>query len=438
MDKTSGKQKLLLEYLISSADTFAICKNIIEPEYFNPEYRKVVMFLHDYFDKYSATPDINQIEAETSVKFDIQEVTKAKLDYCCIEVEKFCKSKAYQTAVIESSALLGTDKEDQIEQIIKNAALVSLNKDMGVQYFENPVQRLEEYSKMPQRISTGWREVDELMGGGLARTEILLVSANSGGGKSITLANLAVNMVMTGLNVLYITLEMSEPLVAQRFDVIFTGISTVNWIPHLYEIADILTEIGPNVGKLTIKRMPSGTNSNTIRSYVKEYQLKTGITPDLLVVDYLDIMSPNEKVSADNVSEKDKRSTEQFKDVLEEYNMMGATASQQNRAAIEAAELNQGHIAGGITKVNTVDWYLSIVMTPTMKAAGEMMFIFLKSRSSEAVGKTVCLIWDNKHLRVRNLLTNEKADDDGVIWNIQSKQEAPSRKKKSLMDILDM
>lgn len=433
MIKKDGKQKLLLEYLISSPDTFAICKAILQPEYFNPEFRKVVTFLNSYYDNYSATPDIDQIRAETSIEFSKHVITKDKIEYCSTEIEKFCKAKAMEGAVIKASALLGTENEDQIEQIIKDAVLISLNKDMGVHYFEDPTSRLEEYSKLPQRISTNWKEVDELMGGGLARTEIFLVSANSGGGKSITLANLAVNMIMKKLNVLYISLEMSEPMVAQRFDTMFTGVSTVNWEPHLYEIADALTEIAPNVGKLVIKRMPSGTNCNTIRAYLKEFQLKLGFVPDLLIVDYLDLMNPNERVSADNVSEKDKRSTEQLKDILEDYNMMGATASQQNRGAIEAAEINQSHIAGGLTKVNTVDWYVSIIMTPTMKASGEMMWIFLKSRSSDAVGKTINLLWDNKNLRVKDLLLNANGDADIAMYKKITEQKG---KKKSLADIM--
>lgn len=435
MDKKNGKQQLLLEYLISSADTFAICKSILKAEYFNPEYRKVVSFMHDYYDKYSSIPDTYQILAETSVELSTQQITRDKIAYCSDEIEKFCQGKAIELAITEASKLIGSDKESNIEKLVRDAVAVSLTKDMGVDYFVNPLDRLRELSKEPQRISTGWKDVDDMMGGGLARTEILLFSANSGGGKSITLANLAVNMIMQGLNVLYVTLELSETMTSQRFDTMFTGISSVNWEPHMYEIADIIEGIGPTVGKLTIKRMPSGTNSNAIRAYLKEYELKTGIIPDLLIVDYLDILGANEKVSADNVWEKDKRSTEQLRDILFDYNMMGATASQQTRAAIEAAELNQGHIAGGITKVNTVDWYISIVMTPTMKAAGEMMWLFLKSRSSDAVGKSVNLLWDNVFLRIKNMLVNKDGDADIAAFK---KMTEVKEKKRSLADIMEL
>lgn len=437
MDK-NNKQKLLLEYMISSPDIFALCRNILKSSYFTPDYRRAVDFLHNYYDKYSATPSIDQINAETSVVLKKQDVTKDQINYCTDEIEAFCRQKAIESAIvtITASDLIKKGDSGKIEQLVRDAISVSLTKDLGIHYFDNPLERLEENAKAPQRISTGWRDVDNSLGGGLARTELLLVSANSGGGKSITLANLAVNMVLQGLNVLYISLELSETMVAQRFDTMFTGVPSVNWQSHMYDMANTIEKIGPNAGELTIKRMSSGTSAMAIRAYLKEFELKRGIIPDLLVVDYLDLMGSNEQVSADNIWEKDKRATEQLRDILDDYQMMGATASQQNRAAIDATELNQGHIAGGISKVNTVDWYISIVMTPAMKIAGEMMFVFLKSRSSDAVGTQVLLKWDNTWLRVSN--ADKQQEEDRFEESIQQKKKLHKGEKKSLLDIMDI
>ena len=99
----------------------------------------------------------------------------------------------------------------------------------------------------------------------------------------------------------------------------------------------------------------------------------------LIVVDYLDLMNPNQKVDMNDVFTKDKLSTEQLRDILFDYNAIGATASQLNRDSIKAAEHDQSHIAGGISKLNTVDWALSIIWNPKMKAAGEIGMCFLKA-----------------------------------------------------------
>jgi hypothetical protein len=221
-------------------------------------------------------------------------------------------------------------------------------------------------------------------------------------------------------------------MVAQRYDTMFTGVPSVIWKDNLHDIANSIDLLAPHMGKLNIKRMPAGTNCNQIRGYLKEFELKHGYIPDMLIVDYLDIMGPNERMSADNVFEKDKASAEQLRDVGEDYNMFIVSASQQNRSAIDAQELNHSHIAGGLSKINTVDWYISIVLTPTMKAAGEIMFIFLKTRSSDGVGKQVVLKWINKSLRITNMANRESVDDDGVIT-----QKVANNKNKKRVDGMD-
>lgn len=446
MQSNSYKQQLLVEYMISSPDTFALCKTIVKSEYFDPEYRKSVEFLHDYYNQYSSTPSPAQIEAETGIKLSIQPTTRADINYCTNEIETFCKRRAVQQAVLSAPKMIAEGDYGGVERMIKDAVSISLNRNMGLSYFTDPLARLEEMIKGSPRIPTFGPEFDALMGGGLARKEILMLSANSGGGKSIALANLALNWLSTPksptdsrkLDVLYISLELSEEMIGQRFDTMYTGISTVCWRDNYREIAGTLEDIAPHVGRMTIKHMPSGTTANSIRAYLKEFELTNGYVPDCLILDYLDLGGPNEHVSADNISEKDKRAAEQFRDILFEYNMYGATASQQNRSAIEAQELNHSHIAGGLTKINTVDWYVSIIMTPTMKAAGEIGFAFLKTRSSDGVGKIVYMKWDNNGLRIRSLPRNDDIDDDGVITSKMAKfKEGSPPKRRSFLDSFD-
>lgn len=436
----SNKQQLLLEYLVSSSDTFAVCKSIVKPEYFNPEFRKTVDFLHSYYDKYNALPSTDQIVAETDVTLKHRDITKDQISYCSDEVEAFCRRKALEHAVLAAPAYIDKDDGGAIEKLVRDALSVSLSRDLGIDYFAESQTRLEKMLDQPQRTPTMWTDFDNLLNGGLARTEMILFSANSGGGKSITLANLAENFLLQGFNVLYLSFELSEEMIAQRFDTMFTGVPTVAWRSKYQDIIKTLGNVEPNVGKLTIKRMSTGTNANAIRAYLKEFELTKGYIPDMIIADYLDIMGPNEKVGADNVSEKDKQVAEQFRDILFDYNMFGATASQQNRSAIDAQELNHSHIAGGLTKVNTVDVYVSIIMTPTMKAAGEIGFAFLKTRSSDGVGKTIYLRWDNNSLRIKNPMSDSDPDEDGVIAEKVAEQRS-SRKppsKKSLLDLMDI
>lgn len=429
------KQKLLFEYLISSPDTFTLCHPILKAKYFDPEFRKAMDFALNYYGQYRAIATPEQIAAESGLTLEYRTVSRDDLEYCRNEIEKFCRRKALEAAIVASPELLESDEGAKFEQMVKDALSVSLTKDLGLDYFADPLSRLEKMAEKPLRTSTGWRSMDELLGGGLARTEMILFCANSGGGKSVTLGNLALNFLKQGLNVLYLSLELSEEMISQRFDMMLSGISPVAVQSRYKEIAHAVLKASKGMGSFKIKRMQSGTNANQIRGYIKECETKEGFVPDLLIVDYLDIMGPNEHVSADNVSEKDKRVAEQLRDIGFTYNMYIASASQLNRSAIDAEQLNQSHTAGGLTKVNTVDWQVAIVHNSAMKAMGEILYTFLKARSSDAVGKTVYMKWDGSSLLVTD--KDRPKDGDGIKSAVQNSTLTgiPEKTDKSFLDI---
>src|ERR1700722_9331445 len=102
----SIKQKLLIEYLISSSDTFALCQGIVEPDYFDPEFRNTVKFVKDYFQEYDATPEPPQIKAETGTTLERREVSRDEITYCTNEIEKFCRHRAMEKAILNSVSMV--------------------------------------------------------------------------------------------------------------------------------------------------------------------------------------------------------------------------------------------------------------------------------------------------------------------------------------------
>lgn len=394
------KQKLLIEYLISSADTFTLCQGIIQPDYFDPEFRNTVKFIKDYFNQYNTTPEPRQIKAETGVKLERQEVGKDELQYCSNEIEAFCKQRAMEKAILSSVAMVNAKDFGTVMTTVKDALLVSLHRDLGLRYFDDPSERLDRMSNGNYIEPTGWKEIDELLFGGPGRKEMLLVSAGPGGGKSICLANLGYNFIERGLDVLYISLELSEDVIAQRFDTMFTGISRKDWKQHKSEIAVRVSSAKEGKGNLDIKQFPSGTNQSQLLSYIKEYHLFYNKMPDLVIIDYLDLMNPNEKIDIGDIWVKDKLVSEQIRDIAVQFNLVIATASQLNRSAVKATQHDHSQIAGGISKINTTDVYWSILFNDAQRAKGEIAFVLQKTRNSDGVGKTVYLKWDAKHLRI--------------------------------------
>ena len=389
------KQKLLIEYLLSSPDTFALCTSIINPDYFAAEFRNSVKFIQEYYEEFNTLPKTHQVMAETDVEFATFDIMHDEVEYCAREVEAFCKQSAIEKAIINSAEILSDEKKDNgaIEQLIKDAVTISLNKDLGLDYFEDVRERLDRLEHEAARLPTGWDEVDGLLNGGHARKELLVFSANSGVGKSVALLNYGLNQAEKGLSVLYISLELSEDLISQRYDTMISSVDTAAWKQNKEKIIQAVEKKAETSSRITVKRMNSGTTPREIRSYLKEFELKKGYVPDILVIDYLDIMGSNERVSADNVFEKDKRSAEQLRDIGNDYNMAIATASQQNRSAVDEVRINQSHVAGGISKINTADTWISIIATDSMKAQNECRFQFIKTRTSDGVGKQVTLKW---------------------------------------------
>jgi replicative DNA helicase len=402
-----NKQRLLLEYVISSPDLFAICDSVIDPRYFDADLRGAVALVKDYFREYKNLPDADIIAAETGVQLKQEPISRDKLEYCVVEVEKFCRQRAIVMAMNESADLLAQGDYGTIEAKFKAAVNLSVAKDLGVSLFDSPREILHRISQTERPISTGYDDLDKKLFGGLIRKQIMIISGPSGGGKSLFMNNIALNYAESGHHVLFVTLELSQDLNYLRLASMISGISQNGWFMNIEEIASRVENYqsiygnGKN-GNLYIKRMPMGTKPSQIRAVVKEYELVHGVPPDLLVVDYLDIMGCDVKVPVDNISLKDKYATEGLREVGVDNNMMVVTGSQLKKEAQGDVDVGASQMAGGQTKMNTADIWGSIILTDEMKAAGVVGIKLIKTRTSDGKEKVAFMEFDNSSLRIRN------------------------------------
>jgi len=275
---------------------------------------------------------------------------------------------------------------------------------MGTDYFENPRSRLEGLKSSNGQISTGWPSVDRKLYGGFNRGELNIFAAASGGGKSLFLANLGINWALQGMNVIYLTFELSENLVAMRLDSMTTGIPTREIFKNIDDVELKVKMLEKRAGSIQIKYMPSGKNCNDIRAYLKEYQVKKGHKPDVLLIDYLDLMMPlSVKVSPSDLFVKDKYVSEEIRNLAMETQCLTVTASQLNRSAVEEIEFDHSHISGGLSKIQTADNVIGIFTSRAMKERGRYQIQFMKTRSSSGVGQKVDLEFNIDTLRISDL-----------------------------------
>jgi len=407
---TDDVQELFVKFLISDADLFARCQNIIKPEFFNRKFKTTVELLKNHSEKYNSIPTLEQINAIGGLDIEvIQNVTPDHQNWFMDEFETFCRHKALEKAIIESTDLLEKQNYGEVENKIKAAVQTGLVKDLGLDYFENPKERLEWIKKQAGAISTGWKGIDQKLYGGLNRGEITVFAGGSGAGKSLFLQNFGVNWSLAGLNVVYISLELSEQLISMRLDSMVSGHAAREIMRNIEDVDLKVRMKGKGAGKFRVKQMPSGITANDIRAFLREYEIQSGVKVDALLVDYLDLMMPiAAKISAENLFVKDKYVSEELRNLAVERNLLLVTASQLNRAAVEEIEFDHSHIAGGISKINTSDNVIGIFTSNAMRERGRYQIQFMKTRSSSGVGSKVDLKFNPDTLRIEDLEEGEE------------------------------
>jgi hypothetical protein len=168
--------------------------------------------------------------------------------------------------------------------------------------------------------------------------------------------------------------------------------------------------IGKQSGAMQVKYMPTGKTANDIRSYVKEYEIKTSRKIDVVLVDYLDLMMPvSVKVSPENLFIKDKYVSEELRNLAMELNTVFVTAAQLNRGAVEEVEFDHSHISGGLSKIQTADNVFGIFTSRAMRERGRYQLQLMKTRSSSGVNSKIDLEFDVDTLRISD--TEQEEDN---------------------------
>jgi len=410
---TDDLQKLFLEFMITDSELFVRTRNIISPNYFSKKYFDTVEMFLEHSDKYKALPTVDQVKAKCEIDLNIvPNLDESQKDWFLDEFETFCRHKALEKAIIESADLLEKSEYGTVEDKIKEAVRIGLTKDLGIDYFDDPKARLMRLKDSNGTISTGWKSLDKKLYGGFNRGELNIFAGSSGAGKSLFLQNIAMNFLDAGQNVVYFTFELSEELSAMRVDSMTTGVPTNEIFKKIDEVElAVKLKRQKSGGSFQIKYMPSGSNTNDIRSYVKEFTIQKGVAPDVVLVDYLDLMFPvNKKISPADMFIKDKFVSEELRNFAVEQQVVLVTASQLNRGAIEEVEYDQSHIAGGISKINTADNLIGIFTSRAMRERGRYQIQLIKTRSSGGVGSKIDLAFDVDRLRITDL----DEDEEGI------------------------
>jgi KaiC/GvpD/RAD55 family RecA-like ATPase len=398
-------QKLFIEMMLSDSQTYVRVQNIYNPDNFDRSLKAAAEFIKKHCAEHTTMPVPEQINAVTSNNFQlIPGLNEDHQSWFMEEFEEFTKQKELERAILKAADLLEKGDFDPVEKLIKDAVQISLTKDLGTDYFADPVARLQKLKDSNGQISTGWNSLDKKLFGGFNRGELNIFAGGSGSGKSLFMQNIACNWVLAGLNGVYITLELSEELTSMRIDSMLTSVPSRDIFRDLETVEMKVLMLAKKAGKFQIKYLPAQSTINDVRAYIKELQVRTGKRVDFVMIDYLDLLMPvSAKVSPSDLFVKDKYVSEEIRNFAKEMDVLLVTASQLNRASVEEVEFDHSHISGGISKINTADNLFGIFTSRAMREHGKYQIQIMKTRSSSGVGQKVDLEFDIDSLRIRDL-----------------------------------
>ena len=405
-------QELFLAMMLNDAQSYVRIQNIFNVKNFHQSLQPVAKMIKDHSSNYSTLPDRKQIKVVTGIDLlPIDDLNDGHYAWFMEEFESFTRRQELERAILESADLLEQGDYDPVEKLIKDAVQISLTKDMGTDYFEDPRTRLEAIKSNNGQTSTGWPALDKKLYGGFNKGELEIFAGGSGSGKSLFMQNLMVNWVQQGLNCAFITLELSEDLCSMRMDAMMTNTASKDIFRDIDNVEMKVKLMAKKAGELRIKYLPAQSTVNDVRAYIKELEVQTDIKIDAMCIDYLDLLMPvTAKVSPNDLFVKDKYVSEEIRNLGKELDIIMVTASQLNRSAVEEIEFDHSHISGGISKINTADNVFGIFTSRAMRERGRYQLQLMKTRSSAGVGQKIDLDFDVNTLRITD--TGEDSDDN--------------------------
>ena len=350
--------------------------NYIKPSFFKDKNIKSVFeSLYSYYLEYKTVPNITELkthlieqEKRDSLKnviLSIQSLDKKyNKDILLKNTERFLKEKAVLNTVIKTHLNVQSGEVDtsKILKDFEEACNISIVDSLGFDYLESIDQHCEDLQKVFNVIPTGWKWLDDKLGGGLMADgrALYVFFGTTNVGKSIFLGNIATNLLSQNKTVVLISLEMPEQIYAKRISAQLSKIPFKDLSLQINPLKSYLNEykIKNKSAKLIIKEFPPKTVSPlNIKSYIEKLQ-KNGIVPDAIILDYLNLLAPVTKGT--NSYESIKEITEYTRALSYHFNCPVISATQTNRAAYQAANPDMDMTSESMGLSHTVDAQISI------------------------------------------------------------------------------
>ena len=414
-------------------------REVLDLNFFELKYLQVFCKrLFDYRDKYDMYPSTSIMTTilRTELEDDNDALNKQVRDYFAritaspeIEDEDyikdtsldFCRRQKIKEALVKSAGLMNKSNSlDEIGVIVTSALKLGTDNNYGYDYKLDFEKRFMLKERNP--VSTGWVRVDGITQGGLGRGELGVVIAPTGAGKSMALVHLGAMAVKAGLQVVHYTLELSDTVVASRYDSCLTGVPLTGLMDQKEYILDEVKNIK---GKLIIKEYPTkSASTSVIKNHLKRIA-SAGQKVDMIIVDYGDLLNPT-------VRYKEKRTEletiyEELRAIAMEFVCPVWTASQTNRSGLNAEVVTMESISEAFNKCFVADFIFSVSRTVDDKKTNSGRIFIAKNRNGPD-GIVMPLYMDTSVVKM------EVLEDIKTEEIVETKGKKTRNKKQAIFD----
>ena len=219
--------QVLNKVLKEHDSSFFIFNNLDET--FFSDYKLEFKFIKNHLDTYGNVPDFETFLIEFP-NFDVIEVNEP--NSFLLNALYTDKNKRYLASTFNQVRdLVNANKIDDAIKLYVNAAehtvtaknLQCVDIVHDTSRYEEYIEKCNDFSKF--YIKTGFKELDDVIGGWDKHDELATIVARPGVGKSWVLLKCAIAAMEQGLNVGLYSGEMSETKVGYRFDTLVSHIS---------------------------------------------------------------------------------------------------------------------------------------------------------------------------------------------------------------------
>jgi replicative DNA helicase len=306
-------------------------------------------------------------------------------------VATFARHQAVSQAILDSVGYLDSMDFARIEKGLKTALDVGSSADgeeydYGAEIENRTTERLDRAAgKLPPTgITTGQAKLDALLHQkGWGRKELSVLLGGAKAGKSTALLDFGISAAMSiqKANVLYITLELSAAIAADRLDARVSHTRMDALAKSIHTVKGEVERQMKNAGKFIIREYPAGTmRPSDLRRLIERYKAR-GIRFDMIVLDYGDLMMP--EIHTDSTTENSKSVYVALRAIAQQEDLAMLTATQTNRAGGQKLVIRAEDVAEDFNKIRIADIVISINVLDEERTLQQARLYFAACRNQE-------------------------------------------------------